>query len=407
MRATKTNLAHGYGAALCGCLLALSPFQANAQSFDVSLDFGAEVRAFPDSAQFPGQLSESQLSFFAEAELSWVSANKQHKLQFTPYVRWDEADDERTQGDIRELYYQFTGDRFDALIGINRMFWGVTESRHLVNIINQVDAVENTDEEDFLGQPMANLGYQADWGRIDLFVLPYHRERTFPGIDGRLRGPLPVDPDDVTYEDSDGDNAIDYALRYSHSFGAVDLGLHYFDGTSREPLLTPNASGTAFSQFYQDISQVGLDLQVTTDATLWKLEAIHREGQGPDFSAVVAGLEHTFFQVGGSNGDLGLLFEYLHDGRDTVEAPVTIFNNDVFVGTRFAFNDLSDTALLAGAFIDIDDGSSALRVEFERRLSDVLFLEIEGQAFIDVDPGNPAAAFMNDSFLTLRLTSFF
>jgi hypothetical protein len=392
---------------VAGALIFAMPIPGHAQSAEVSLDFGIETRFFSSSGQFAGQLGDVQLSFFAEAEIDWESDDRAHRLRFVPFVRRDQEDDERTHGDIRELYYQFTGDRFDALIGINRVFWGVAEGRHLVNIVNQIDAVESTDEEDYLGQPMVNLGYQADWGRLDLFVLPYHRERTFPGIEGRFRGPLPVDPDDVTYEDPDGDKAIDFALRYSHSFGPVDLGVHYFEGTSREPLLSPNPGGTALSQYYQDIEQVGVDLQVTADATLWKLEALQRHGQGPEFAAYVAGLEHTFYQVGGSDGDLGLIFEYLYDDRDPILAPLTIFDDDVLIGARYAFNDTSDTSLLVGAFIDANDGSSAIRLEFARRLNDRLFLEIEGQAFVDVDPANPAAAFMDDSMLAVRFTSYF
>ena len=405
LRATKTHRALVAGTLIAGVGALGSP--ALAQSFDASLDLGVELKFFPEEPQFAGQLEDVQLSFFAEAEFEWESDNRQHFARFTPFVRVDEADDERTHGDIRELFYQYTGDRFDALVGVNRVFWGVTESRHLINVINQIDQVENTDEEDFLGQPMINLGYQSDVGRFDLFVLPYHRERTFAGIDGRLRGPLPVDPDDVTYEDPEGQNAIDLAFRYSHSIGVADLGLSYFDGTSREPLLTPNGDNSAFSQFYQDISQFGVDLQLTTDATLWKLEALRRQDQGPDFSAYVLGVEHTFFQVADSDKDLGVLVELLRDFRDPVEAPLTVFDDDLFFGTRLAFNDINDTALLAGAFVDLNDGSSAFRAEFERRVSDSFFLEVEAQGFFNVDAANPAAAFMDDSFVIVRLTSFF
>ena len=58
---------------------------------------------------------------------------------------------------------------------------GVTESRHLVDVLNQVDGVEDIDEEDRLGQPMINISTQRDWGSVDLFVLPGFRERTFAG----------------------------------------------------------------------------------------------------------------------------------------------------------------------------------------------------------------------------------
>ncbi|MEK6217056.1 MAG: hypothetical protein N2B03_07555, partial [Boseongicola sp.] len=113
------------------------------------------------------------------------------------------------------------------------------------------------------------------------------------------------------------------------------------------------------------------------------------------------------YQVGGGSGDLGLIFEYLYDDRDPGLAPLTIFDDDVLIGARYALNDISDTALLVGAFVDANDGSSAIRLEFERRLNDRLFLEVEGQVFVDVDPANPAAAFMDDSMLAVRFTSYF
>ena len=67
------------------------------------------------------------------------------------------------------------------------MFWGVTELRHLVDIINQTDLVENLDGEQKLGQPMVQLTLLKDWGTLDFFAMPYFRERTFTGPDGRPR----------------------------------------------------------------------------------------------------------------------------------------------------------------------------------------------------------------------------
>ena len=50
--------------------------------------------------------------------------------------------------------------------GVRRVFWGVAESNHLVDVINQTDAIENPDQEDKLGQPMLNLAY------VEYFCLP-------------------------------------------------------------------------------------------------------------------------------------------------------------------------------------------------------------------------------------------
>ena len=52
------------------------------------------------------------------------------------------------------------------------MFWGVTESVHLVDIINQTDFAGDIDGEDKLGQTMLSLMLQRDWGEITAFVLP-------------------------------------------------------------------------------------------------------------------------------------------------------------------------------------------------------------------------------------------
>lgn len=157
----------------------------------------------------------------------------------SPFFRWDGMDDERTHGDIREALYLYYHDNWELRAGIGRVFWGVTESQHLVDVINQTDAVESVDGEDKLGQPMLQLSYFSDWGAVDAFVLPYFRERTFAGKDGRLSVPG-VDPDKALYESSRKQQHMDVALRYSHSFSlgelsAWDVGISYFHGTNRDP----------------------------------------------------------------------------------------------------------------------------------------------------------------------------
>ncbi|NIP18146.1 MAG: hypothetical protein GWM87_08305, partial [Xanthomonadales bacterium] len=73
--------------------------------------------------------------------------------------------------------------------------------------------------------------------------MPYFRERTYPGEEGRLRAPLAVDTDAALYESSAGEHHADIALRWSHYFGDVDIGVHAFRGTAREPKLLPSADG--------------------------------------------------------------------------------------------------------------------------------------------------------------------
>ena len=214
-----------------------------------------------------------------------------------PYYLVDQHDNKRTHGDIRELSWIHAARDWELTVGFSKVFWGVTEAVHLVDIINQTDYVVNDDGEDKLGQPMANLALIRDWGVLDLFVLPYFRDRTFHGKQGRPRFGIPVDNNHIQYESSSKQKHVDFAVRWSHTIGDWDIGLAHFTGTSREPrfvflpkninpvTLLPNAT----NQLYEQIHQTSIDLQATIGSWLWKLEAFTRSGQGDRFTAAAGG----------------------------------------------------------------------------------------------------------------------
>ncbi len=245
------------------------------------------------------------------------------------------------------------------------------------------------------------------WGRIDLFVLPGFRERPFPRTEGRLRAGLIVEEDLASFESGAGNKHIDVAGRYSHFIGDWDFGVSIFHGLSREPRLLPNATGTALAPRYDEITQLGVDVQYTLDAWLWKFEGIAREGHGDSFAAMVGGVEYTFYQVADSDADVGVLAEINLDGRDENRAPPTPLEHDLFLGARLALNDVDDTQALAGAVIDAEDGTLSFFLEAERRIGDSWKIEAEARLLGNVDDKNVLAPFKRDSFLNLRLSRFF
>lgn len=388
-------------------LLIATPGAVAGQGLEWRGQIAFEPRFFLRSPAYNGQMSGVQLSGFIEPELRWRSEDRNTELRLTPFLRLDARDDERTHADVREAYVQRTFGDVDMLFGISRVFWGVAEARHLVNIINQVDAVEDINEEDFLGQPMFRLGRQTDVGRFDVFLMPGFRARTFPGRAGRLRSPVVIDSDGALYESSKARRRPEFALRYSHFFGDLDLGLHVFHGTGREPeRFTAADGGRKLVPHYNVITQVGADLQYTRDAWLWKFEGLIREGQGDTFAAAVAGVEYTIFQFAESNTDVGLLAEALYDGRDDDVFP-TAMERDFFLGTRLTFNDVSGTNVLAGILWDLDEGPTFLRMEAGRRIGQDWKIEAEGSVFFEQDENDLMFPLRRDSFLTLRLSRFF
>ena len=381
---------------------------------DISGNISVETRIFPQSPLSAVQGGNNlSLAFQPEYYLEWSRGYQ--SFTFAPYYRYDQTDDERTHFDLRELQWQYIARSWELRVGYRRVFWGVIETYHLVDVINQTDLVENIDFEDKLGQPMINLVLINDWGTIDLFLLLGFRERTFAGEKGRLRFPLKLDLNKALYESSDKEEHIDFAVRYEHSLAIWDIGGSYFAGTKREPSLKPLDAellpslideNTIFVPYYEQMDQTSLDLQGTFDnGLLLKLEALSRKGKSDRFFAASAGLEYTFYGIKGTNADAGLLLEYHYDERDTLAT--TPFQNDLFIGTRIAMNDVQSSDLLAGAIIDLDTGGSALVLESTRRIGANWKIEVQIRAFVNADMNDALYGFRKDDMLQIELFRYF
>ncbi len=367
----------------------------------------AEARVFLHEPADPRQHGDN-LSLATEPEYYTDWDGGRQSLTFEGFLRWDQHDDERSHADIRELVWQKAGDTWELRAGISKVFWGVAESQHLVDIINQTDRVENIDLEDKLGQPLVNLALIRDWGTLDLFVLPGFRERTFPGPRGRLRSLPRVDTDQPRYASGAEDRRVDFAIRWSHYIGDWDFGLAHFSGTAREPRLLPGLadSGEAvLVPLYETIDQTSLDLQATKGDWLWKLEWLTRSGQGGRYSALVGGFEYTAVGIFDTAADLGFIGEYHFDDRGE-DAP-TPFEDDIMVGLRLALNDAQSTEALLGIIADRQDNARSYNLEASRRLGNNWTVEIEARLFSNASPGDPLLSFRDDDHVQFTLARHF
>ena len=390
-------------------LLVLSLFLCSSVSANEwSSDISFQSRQFNQTALSSSQFNQaSSVALKAEWFHNWDGGKQ--SITFVPFTRWDEHDDERTHSDIRELSWLMVFDKSELRVGLRKVYWGVSESQHLVDVINQTDLVEGMDGEQKLGQPMINYAMINEWGTLDLFILPYFRERTFPGVNGRLRSSLYVDTSNPVYESSDKENNIDYAVRWSHSLGYWDIGLSHFNGTSREPSFIIGLDSNAnpvLRPVYNQMQQTGLDIQATKEAWLWKAEVINRKIKKENYIATTAGLEYTFYSIFESASDLGLVMEYLYDDRKA-EA-TTPFEDDLMVGLRWTKNDENDTSILVGVVADRDDSSRLYSIEASRRIAESLKLNIEARIFEGLaDSSSPLYSLRQDDFVQLELAYYF
>lgn len=370
-------------------------------SSDYSLTL--QQRYYPQQGE-QGQ-AKAHSSVAVSAEWVWQSDNRAHQVALEPFLRLDPRDSKRNLADLRQAYWQYAGTGFDIKAGVDIVFWGVTESQHLVDVINQTDLVASVDGETKLGQPMLNWNLYGNGGTFSLYLLPYFRERTLPGPDGRLRPPLPIDSDNPFYESAQAEQNLDFALRWSRQFGALDLGLSYFEGNNRDPQLQLTSAGN-LQPVYLQMQQLGLDSQWLSGSWAWKLESIYRKTRQQDFIASTAGFEYTQVGVFGSSWDVGWIAEYQFDSRDR-QAPVP-GQNDVFIGGRIVANDEAGSEILLGMMQDLHHSNSRSgKLEASMRLSNSLRLRLDAWFFQSQLTSDPLYFMRRDDYLQLSLDFYF
>ena len=376
---------------------------------EISGTVSFENRGYLDDPAHNGQRS-SLTSLTADVTFYFEDENYR-SFTLTPILRYDAVDSKRNLADLKEAYFLTFGDigqsEWELRLGFDQVFWGVVESRNIVDIVNQTDVADHPDEKSKLGQLMAHLTLTGDLGTLELFAMPFHRLRTFPGTKGRFRSQFPVDNNRATYESKHEEKNVDWAAQYSHSIGLLDFGISTFYGTSREPKLEPLLADQVLIPHYETIRQYGLYGQVTTGPYLFKLEAIDRRGasnlsgQKENYKAYVLGAEYSFYSIFDSQIDMTLFVERTYDTRKS--RATNAFEDDIFLTSLFTFNDVNSSEFVVGTLVSRDRKSQTLALEYSRRLTDQWALEIDSLFVLNAKAGDALKPVENDSFIALKL----
>ena len=395
------------------CLLLLSHYSQNAYALEITGKVGAEVQYFGQEAKYNEQHNQYS-SVFIEPEL-FHSIDDSSEIKAKAFYRYDSTDANRIHADIRELMYYKYADEWEIHAGIGKVFWGTTESRHLVDVINQTDAIESLDDESRLGQPMIQAKLIKEWGTLDLFALPSFRAMQFGGIESRPRLNPVVSTADPLYQSSDRASHIDYAARWSHSYDDLDIGLSYFNGTQRNPLFKAVTEGstTKLLPVYVQSQQLGLETQYIAGDWLLKAEAVirnsHKLGAGDNFvnydsKALVAGFEYTVVGIKDTMYDLGIIGEYLYDEWDTS----TPFQKDWMTGLRLVFNDEQSSEILLANIYDLDDSSQMWMLEASRRIGENWKAELTARWVTNVDVNNQfMTAYQQEDLIDFKVSYYY
>jgi len=350
--------------AICQQSLAASSFFDNGEW---SAELGAEWRYFND----PGEFGQARSALSVSGQLEYYSSwnDRDDSLTFTPFIRVDQIDDNRSHVDLREAYWGHVGNNWETKLGVSRVFWGKTEFLNLVDVINQKDFVEG-DTTKKLGQPLMQLSLVHEFGILDIYALFGFRERTFQGEEGRLRTPIVIDTDNARYDGVEPGN-LDVAMRWSLQVtDNLEMAVSLFSGTNREPRFDFNydLNDPKLIPVYSQMDQFGVEMEYILEGWVGKMEMVSVDTPRENYFAGVVGVEYTFSEVFESAIDVTFISEYLWDERGADSAG--FLERDLAFGTRITFNDEQSTEMMLGGMYDVDTKEALYSLEASRRLGD-------------------------------------
>lgn len=387
-------------------LVLLAMTRAAAADGAVAGDVSVDGRIFAASPAYAGQARDDEVSVRVEPDFTYKTENAHHALALRPFYRLDPVDDQRSHADLRQARYDYSGEHFSFGAGVGTFSWGVLESYRPTDIMNQTDFVESYRGDAKLGLPFVQVGWLTEKWSFRLYYLPYFRERTFPGVRGRLRFAANVDTDGATFEPRLGAFFPSGAARVSYRGDNLDVNFGLLSGLSREPRFVAELTTGSVAPRYDLMQSASIDLQ-------WAVGGFVLKGEG---YARVLTTKLTPYGGGGigadymipeaiAGADVALAIEYLQDFRP-IDAPITLFKHDAFAGVRVAANDSGNTTINTGALVDVTDGTTFGRLDCTHSFGDHFRGSVDVNLFLGPQ-GTLAGSFRKDSYGGAHVAYYF
>ena len=193
----------------------------------------------------------------------------------------------------------------------------------------------------------------------------------------------------------------------------LDFSLQGFRGNSRESSTIAKSENLQLKYFqgYERISQLGTYLQVISGPIIYKVEAIKRNGQKnaknirENFYSYTLGMEYLINNLFENKWDLTLFSEYHNDDRNNDSTD--IFQNDLFLATRFNFNDTDGTEFLTSITLDTDGGGNTSTLELSSRITDNIRVTGSYNAYWSINEKDILYSFRRDNYFLINITSYF
>lgn len=364
-----------------------------------------ESRVFSNDHDSSSQ--DGGLGLFTRIEASYRQDG--WRLRLRGFSRLDHEDEGRDLSALEEAWLGFKKKGWEVGLGFQMLNWTATEAFHPADLINSRNLDSNIENADKLGELMFSLRRRLGQGGLSFYFMPRLQEPVLPSSRSRL-GFLPAGTSYtapiwlVDAGDAANDHWADqWGLRFTQTLGDADLSFFYVDHLDRsQPLIVLNQSelGLLVTPAYFRVRNSGLTYLHVLGGLIFKLEAAHKDFIDHDGSVLTSNLvpgplkhsDHTQLAFGlefglshrrGSETTLlleGQSFEGVSAGE---RASLSIFQRDILLGFRHAFNDTMSREFLFTSIWDVERNHELLvNFSYKQRISDTWSLQT-GARWID------------------------
>ncbi|MDF1884094.1 hypothetical protein JHD49_09100 [Sulfurimonas sp. SAG-AH-194-C21] len=297
---------------------------------------------------------------------------------------------------VDELYAQYDFEDDQILFGKNIRFWGALEVRNITDNFNSDELRVDPFYKDKLGSWNASYSHFTENGELSIIVKLYEQSRqmsAFPYVyyyfPSTVQTPIGTAP--LVYDNEllsqEGSTRPSVYLKYSASTDSdypIDYSVIFENGYDSQRYYTQKFNIDSNSLSIQEnaylVNKFLTYNTMVVNATLIKLEAVYADvinnDKISDYIHLGLGVEHTMTQVY-KEANLGLIAEYysyttLENDKYNDLKLFELFQNDLFIGTRYTLNDAQDSALIGGVIIDLDYDEQVYYIEYETRLADII-----------------------------------
>ncbi len=361
--------------------------------FEYQGDVGIESQAY---ILAPKDKHKNNFTAYEQLEMSYT--HESLKLATRLYAQQDYYDavgdtkNERTFGRVDELYGLYEFDEDSLFAGRNIRFWGALEVRNITDGFNTQDLRNDLFNPDKMGAWNLAYSHYTDSGEFSIIIkldeenqkmaaLPYayYFFPAFVTYDDALQSEDSLQRPTIymSYSGtSETEYPIDYAFIVQHGYDSQ----RYFK--SDGPL---DGAPVTFSEHAYLVNKVMTYNTAVIDATLIKLEALYTDviddALVSDYWHLGLGVEYTM-TFDALDGDLGLISEYYRyetlDSEKLSDLELfETFQNDLFLGLRYAFNDVDDSSFIGGVIADLEYDEQVYYMEYETRLGESYKIKLD------------------------------